>query len=263
MTCKATVKVDQEIGGQMVENEVPIRMFSMKNKKDGTTSKIYTNILQYKEDFVSLAACPEGQCDLATMVAVNNGKFDENTWVDKTSGVARSGFQISTNFISKARAGTEQGAVFELSGVILGITPEVDSNDDETGRVKVKFAIVGYAGKVEVLDLIAEAGNAATFIQSNWNDGDTVNLNGAVNINQSVKTWYEEQGFGEPIKRTKTETRKELVILGGSPSGLEEAFSYDSDDIKKGLAERQARIKVLQDRAASNKPKTKTTSFGF
>ena len=105
--------------------------------------------------------------------------------------------------------------------------------------------------------------NAVNFIENNWEDGDTVSLNGAISFNQATKVWYEEQGFGAPVKRTKTETRKELIILGGCPSGLEEAYSYDANDIKNALAERQARVEELKNKAKKPAPSKNVNQFGF
>lgn len=265
VSCKATIKVDQEVGGKVIENEIPVKMFSMKYKSDGQTpNKIYPIIVGYRDKFTSLAACPEGQPELASKVVINSGSISENIWVDQNSGKVRTDFQINTNFMNPVRGEEEQGATFELSGVVLNKTREINSNEEETGRLKVKFAVIGYAGRVDVINLIAESENAVNFIETNWEDGDTVNLSGAISINQSTKVWYEEQGFGEPIKRTKTETRKELIILGGSPSGLEEAYSYDADSIKQGLANRKARVDEKKTKTPAKKPQApKGNQFGF
>ena len=62
-SAKLTVKVGQEIGGKMVENEIPVKMFSMEYKS-GTqeVSKIYTGILKLKE-LVSLASLSDDEKD--------------------------------------------------------------------------------------------------------------------------------------------------------------------------------------------------------
>lgn len=268
-SAKLTVKVDQEIGGKMVENEIPVKMFSMEYKS-GTqeVSKIYTGILKLK-DLVSLASLPDDEKDKASKIIINKGNIKENIWVDPSSGQVRTSFEIDTNFINTPRGNTEfePGAKFELSGVVMDMTRETDANQEETGRLKVKLAVVGWTNKktgvtrVDVIDLIAASENAVNFIESNWEKGDTVNLNGAISFNQSTKVWYEEQGFGEPIKRTKTMTRKELIILGGSPSGLEEEYSYDANDIKAGLADRAARVEEQKEKGGKPKTQKKTTSF--
>lgn len=266
-SAKATIKVDQEIGGKMVENEIPVKLFSMELKSDGKVSKIYTGILEMRDKFTSLAALPDDEKDKASKVVITSGQLKENIWVDPNSGQVRTGFEIDSNFMNAPRQGAEfePSARFELSGVIMDTTRETDANQEETGRLKVKVAVVGWTGKdgvtrVDVIDLIAASDSAVNFIESNWEKGDTVNINGAISFNQSTKVWYEEQGFGEPIKRTKTQTRKELIILGGSPSGLEEEYSYDANGIKAGLAARAARVEEQKEKG--NKPKTqKRASF--
>lgn len=267
-SAKATIKVDQEIGGKMVENEIPVKLFSMELKSDGkTVSKIYTGILEMRDKFTSLAALPDDEKDKASKVVITSGQIKENIWVDPSSGQVRTGFEIDSNFMNAPRQGAEfePGARFELSGVIMDTTRETDANQEETGRLKVKVAVVGWTGKdgvtrVDVIDLIAASDSAVNFIESNWEKGDTVNINGKISFNQSTKVWYEEQGFGEPIKRTKTQTRKELIILGGSPSGLEEEYSYEANDIKAGLAARAARVEEMKEKG--NKPKAqKRASF--
>lgn len=266
-SAKATIKVDQEIGGKMVENEIPVKLFSMELKSDGKVSKIYTGILEMRDKFTSLAALPDDEKDKASKVVITSGQLKENIWVDPNSGQVRTGFEIDSNFMNAPRQGAEfePSARFELSGVIMDTQRETDANQEETGRLKVKVAVVGWTGKdgvtrVDVIDLIAASDSAVNFIESNWEKGDTVNINGAISFNQSTKVWYEEQGFGEPIKRTKTQTRKELIILGGSPSGLEEEYSYDANDIKAGLAARAARVEEQKEKG--NKPKTqKRASF--
>ena len=88
-----------------------------------------------------------------------------------------------------------------------------------------------------MIELIAEKPEAVNHIKNNWEKGDTVTLAGIVNMTYEVKTWMEEQGFGEPIERRKTVSKKELIITSGSPSGLDEDYSYDNDAIKIALEE--------------------------
>lgn len=266
-SAKATIKVDQEIGGKMVENEIPVKFFSMEMKSDGSAvSKIYTSILEMRDKFTSLAALPDDEKAKASKVVITSGQLKESIWVDSSSGQVRTGFEIDSNFMNTPRQGAEfePGARFELSGVIMDTTRETDANQEETGRLKVKVAVVGWTGKdgvtrVDVIDLIAASDSAVNFIESNWEKGDTVNINGKISFNQSTKVWYEEQGFGEPIKRTKTQTRKELIIFGGSPSGLEEEYSYDANDIKASLAARAARVEEQKEKGGKSKTQKKAS----
>lgn len=257
---EATVKVDQEYRGELTENEVVVRMFSMRNKKDGSPNRIYDNILNMRENFTSLAAAesPEN----ASHVSISSGQLRESMYLDKSTNLPKTGgFQISSNFMNKAKSGEEQHATFELSGVIGDIKDEMDNNGDETGRLIVKFIVVNFDGTVDVIDLIAEEPTAVNHIRNNWETGETVCLAGVINMVKKVIETEIEQGFGKPIKKHKTVFRRELVITSGSQSGLDEEFSYDGDAIKLALDERTSKINALSEK---NKPKAKPAGgFSF
>lgn len=255
------VRVDQEINGKKEENIIPISLFSMEKKSDKVSDNPnYNRILGYKDSFTSLAAAEKPENASRITVAANIG---ENMWVDAQTKELRTNFRISGNFINKARETDEEKASFELSGVVGKITPEYDKDGNETGRIIVKFIIVQFGGKTDIIDLIA-ADTAKAHIETNWSEGDTVKAVGVINMKQKTVTWTESQGFGEPVKRTKTESSRELIITGGSTGGLEDIFSYDADDIKAALNERQKRIEELKNGA--NKPASapaSTPNFGF
>lgn len=260
VTGTASIKVDQEINGKMVENIIPVRMFSMRLKKDKTPNSVYDGILKMRENFISSAAAETP--NQVSKVTISSGQLQENMWLDKRTNEPRSGFQISSNFMNKANEDEPEKATFELSGVVGDMKDELDKDGEETGRLIIKFLVVGYAGKVDMIELIAENPNAVNHIRNNWNKGDTVTLAGVVNMTFAVKTWKEEQGFGEPIERRRTISKRELIITSGSPSGLEEDFSYDSDAIKIALENRIGRMEKLKEK----KPKVsaaKSFDVGF
>lgn len=265
---KATIKVDQDVNGKMISCEPTVRFFSMKYTTTGSLNQLYPRIVAYKDQFKSLAACPEDQPELASKVEINNADISENVWID-ASGNPQSTFQINGRFMNHARnydENPEQAATFELgSVVVLGKSREV-VNGEETGRLKVKTAVIGYNGKVNLIELIADSESAVTFIENNWEEGDTVNVSGYINVSKRVKTWMEPQGFGPDIKRTKTESCKELIILGGSPSGADESCSYNVDDVKMGLKARQEYVEAQKSRTRANNATStskKSNQFGF
>lgn len=255
----ASIRVDQEVGGKKVENVIPVRMFSMKYKKDGSPNAIYESISKMKDNFISLSAAETPA--QASKVLISGGQLQENMWLDKSTNQPKTSFQISTNFMKAAKPEDEERATFELSGVVGEIKDEM-KNDEETGRLLIKFIVVGYQGKVDVIQLIAESPTSVNHIRNNWEKGDTVTLTGVINMTYTVKTWTEEQGFGEPIKRQRTESRRELIITGGSPSGLDEEYSYDMDAIKLALDDRQGRINKLSEKKPAT-PANKTINLGF
>ena len=264
----AKIRVDQEIDGKLQENIITNRMFSMRKKSDGVTdNKIYDRILDYREKFISLAAAEDVSQASKVTLSGSTCNIEENMWYDKKTSQVRSDFQISCNFMNVKRDTDEDKATFELSGVILKTRPELNKDGDETGRLIVSFGVIGYNGRIDVIELIAKDG-AKAHIEDNWQDGDTVNITGIINVCQKTVTWEEPQGFGEPIKRTRTESRRELIITGGSAEGLEESLSYDNDDVKAALAERKKRMEEVKSRSANTAKSSNTTSasnnnFGF
>ena len=262
----AVIKCDQEIDGVPVECLGTVKMFSMRLKKDGDLNKVYDRILGYKEKFISEAAADEDHP--ASKVTVT-GQLEENIWIDKSTGKERSTFQISSNFLNEKRESDEDGIKFQLSGVVLNDptnAEEIDKNEEPTGRIRIKFGVIGYGGKINVLDLYA-SGGAKAHIENSWNKQDTVKVTGKVNVTKKIEQIKEEQGFGDPIIKTRTISTKELIITGGSASGLEEELSYDKESILKALADRKVKIEELieDSKKSSSKaaPKNKSTDFGF
>ena len=259
----ANILVDQDINGKMTENIVPVKMFSMRFKKDGTTpNKLYDIINGYKTAFTSAAAVEDNS--LATKVTVAQGKLQENIWIDSGTGKERSTFQIQSNFLNRKKDTDAEGATFQLTGVVIKMIEELDREESPTGRLLLKFGIISYGGKIEIVNLVAE-GNAKAHIEQNWQEGDTVKVAGKVSMTQKTIETEEEQGFGEPIKSTRTISSKELLITSGSAGSLEESLCYDADSVKKACVERLNRIEELK--AKQNKPAAKTTAnsspFGF
>ena len=82
----------------MVENIIPVRMFSMRLKKDKTPNAVYDGIVRMKETFTSAAAAESPE--QVSRVAITSGQLQENIWIDKTTNNPRSSFQISSNFIN-------------------------------------------------------------------------------------------------------------------------------------------------------------------
>lgn len=261
----AYVRVDQEINGEVVENIIPVKMFSMKYKK-GTNeiSKLYTRILGYKDDFKSVAAVEDASS--ASRISVT-GNLTENSFYDEKKDRIVSGFQINSNFLNEAKSSQTESAKFVLSGVVINKQEEVNSEGEETGKLLVKLGIVGYGGKLNIVTLTA-TDSKKEHIENNWEVKDTVRVAGAVNMTHEVKVFKDDTGFGEPIEKVKTITRNELVITGGSASGLEDDYSYDATDIAAMLEERKAELESLKEKAKSKKKnttsnKSSSDNFGF
>ena len=82
-----------------------------------------------------------------------------------------------------------------------------------------------------------------------------------------TEVYTEQQGFGEPVEKTRSVFTKELIITGGSQFGLDEEYAYDEDSIRKSCSDRLARIEELKTKAkekATTKPAAKSSDdYGF
>lgn len=266
ITSIARIGVDQEINGVMTENVIPVRSFTMRKKADGTDNKAYDNILNMKENFVSEAAATDGIEPTRVAFRGKTCNLTESIYVNRQGTLVDNVFEIDCNFPNVARSTDADEATFTVSGVVGEIKPEY-KDDAETGRIKVKLIIIGYRGKANVLEFVAESGNAASFIETNWHQGDTVSLTGSINMTYKVIEKKIEQAFGAPKVEHSIVSKNELIITGGS-FPLDEDNSYDGGQVKIALGERQARIKETEERAKSkSKPapakKTSVNDFGF
>lgn len=249
----AKVIVDQEINGKMTENLIPVKMMAMKLKKNGEANPAYQRIVDYGERFTSAAAAED--ITKASRVRVTGCKLKENPYLRTDGSLLEKNFTIDGSFISKAGDSDEDQAIFEVSGVVGQLINETDKDGNDSGRLIVNLVVIGYNGVANVIKMVAE-GAAKSHIEQNWSTGDTVKASGRINMCANVKVYYEEQGFGAPLEKKKTEFRQELVILGGSSGGLDEAYSYDADDVKMALNDRTARIEEIR----SNPKKTSTST---
>lgn len=259
ISCEISVRVDQEIDGEMKENIIPIQLFSMRHKKsDGSLNKNYDRIKEYYEKYVSLEAVEPGKEHLASKVSIQ-AQLGENTFTGRDGREVRS-WRLSTNFINDMKPSEKEEASFVVTGVVLSKTPEVDKEENETGRLIVQMCLIDFRGQANVVDFIA-AGGPATHIDQNWEIGDTVKAGGIVSMTNKVVYVEEEMGFGESIKRPRTESRRELIITKGSQAGLDEDYSYDGDDIRKILAERRANLDAAKN--ITKKPATQSSQNPF
>ena len=116
-------------------------------------------------------------------------------------------------------------------------------------------------------DFFGESQGVIDAISNYWNVGDTVKAAGRLNFSSTVETVYEEVDFGEPIEKTRTVNRSDLIITGGSQTALEGDFAYDNAEIQAALADRKLRLEKQKDkdmsRAASKQTPPQTAKNGF
>jgi len=158
---------------------------------------------------------------------------------------------------------TADVASFILDIFIMDMAPELDRDQDETGRLLIKGAIVQYGGKVDVLNFIVENPDTVDYISSHWNVNETNTVKGRIRVtSQEEKPVASSSSWGEDVPDTTTRMIRELIITKGDDEGKEEDFAYDPSEIRKGFNVRKAEIEQLQIEAKNknSKPAEDATS---
>lgn len=252
---KYVVRVEQEIDGIAVVNEVPIQCFSTKLTKAGKTNPSYTNINKLRNEFRSLAAT--GDPATASYISVTRGRLEENSFWGRDGNLVN-GTRISANFMNQiSKIDCKNKAEFSLEMVIGAINEEY-RDDEATGNLLIKGIVPKYGGRVDVMDFIVKKPSAVDHIQSNWNRGDTVRVMGKINYTYRVERTEIEMGFGDPEIKERTISVKELVITSGSPAGYDEDRAYDAAEIKTALTNRSIYHEELKTKAAQKKEPKET-----
>ena len=251
------IKSKNDYNGVLVDTDIPVQMFSMKLKKDGTPNQIYQRLVDVKDNFTSLAAV-DGDMSAADFVKVGGARIGENIYLDQT-GRVREITRITANFLNK---GSEMKdgyhANFSLTIVVNNLKDEI-KNNTPTGRLIVQGIIPRFGNAVDVRDFIVEDKMAIQHIKTYWNKGDTVNIAGKIMYTSKSITVCESLGIGEPIEHTRTVTERDLIITSCSERGLEPPMAYDAAEIKAAIADREARKQKIAETRKAPEPVEKFT----
>lgn len=254
------VLVKQEIDGIIENIEVPVNMFAMKMTKAGKESLVYKSIEKAMDTLISIAAC--GSEEGADRVRITQADIRINEFYNQND-VLISQPRLNTSFITKIKAQEcNPEASFQVIFVV-GEDPKDELKDGiPTGRVVIKGIIPQYNDKVDVVDFIASNPVACNQIKTFWKKSDTVRAAGKCHFSSKTEFITEELGFGEPVKKAKTNYVREFIITSGSPAGLDADQAYDINEIAQALKVRQ---NTLNEKRAEKKeaPKASTTAFGF
>ena len=264
------VRVDKEVDGEIVPNEVPVFVMAMKLTKKGTTNPSYESILKVKNEFTSLAAAG-GDESKADIVRIRTGNIQENAFYTRDGNLVSYG-RVSASFIERVtnRAEFKPAATFKNVIVVANTREETDKEGEVTGRLVVTGLIPQWGGKIDMVNFVVENPQAVDHIRNYYKKGDTVQVAG--DINYSVKTIETkvEAGFGEPMIERRTVSTREFIIKSGSPQGFDDDKAYAADGVREAVQARMARLEESKNRAAqASKPSTPapankdSLNFGF
>ena len=247
------VRVDLENGKTL---EVPVRMFANKLTNDGNPNGAYAAIQRVKEEMISIAGCPEGATP--DCIRITSGQIGMQEYYNENGGLT-SYPSSSATFITKIKPeDCHPEATYEAEIVVIKRDNELNKDGEETGRIKVVGALVGYKGRTDVVSFYAEHDSVKDAVMSIWEENSTVTVAGDLNFSSTTEEFYKEMTFGAPRKETRTINISEFIITGGSEP-LDEEFAYDVTDIQKGLNDRKARLEATK-ASKTNKSAANTTT---
>ena len=259
------VKVTQKINGEEKELAIPVHMFASKLTNKGTPNPAYESIKKIADEYVSIAASENGE-DGADRVRITNASIRMNEYYSQ-DGRLISFPRVNASFVTRInKSDCKPEATFTTEFVVATKGEEL-KNDEPTGRHKIDAIIPQYGGKVDVVPMYAQNANVIDAISTYWNVGDTVKANGRLDFSATTETTIEEVDFGEPIEKTRTINRSDLIITGGSQEPLEGDYAFDNAEIQSALADRKVRLEKQKDkdmsRTASKQTPPQTSSNGF
>lgn len=239
-------------------NMIPVGFISADKKKDGTPNQNYAR-LQNLKNFNSIAAL--GKEEGATKVQIRGANLQENLFLPQGAQEVISTIKINSNFFTKItnEANYNPEASFNVTTCILKMEDEV-RNEEETGRLIVTGALIGYADKAEIVRFVVEEKANIDFITSHWKVGDTVRIGGDLRFTEEIVEQEQEVGFGEAETRRFTRRRKEFVIKRGSAEGLDEEEAFNYEEVKKSLKDRVDRMEAIKN-APQQAPQATTTTI--
>lgn len=261
-----TVKVTQKISGEEKELAIPVHMFASKLTNKGTPNPAYESIKKIADEYISIAASDNGE-DGADRIRITSGSVRMNEYYS-ADGRLVSFPRVNASFVQRiTKAECKPEATFTTEFVVANKSEEIDRNGETTGRYRIDAIIPQYGGRVDVVPMFAQSPGVIDAVSTYWEIGDTVKANGRLDFSATTETTLEEVDFGEPIEKTRTINRSDLIITGGSQTALEGDAAFDNAEVQNALADRKLRLEKQKDRdmsrAATRQAPPQTAKNGF
>ena len=243
------IKVNQKISGEEKELAIPVHMFASKLTNKGTPNPAYESIKKVADEYISIAASDNGE-EGADRVRITNANVRMNEYYSQ-DGRLISFPRVNASFVTRInKSECKPEATFTAEFVVAAKNEEI-KNDEPTGRYRIDAILPQYGGKVDVVPLYAQSAGVIDAISTYWNVGDTVKANGRLDFSATTETIIEEVDFGEPVEKTRTINRSDLIITGGSQEPLEGDFAFNNSEVQSALADRKARLEAQKDKDMS------------
>jgi hypothetical protein len=243
------------IGGSVTietgENqELKVRVFSFEKTKKGTDNKVYKGLVTVMDEYTSQAE----DADNADKVRINGAEFRDNSF--SIAGQLKEGVQISANFINRVKGEFKPKANFEVEIFYTKITPELDNEQEETGRMIIGGYIVGYGGNITPIEFVSTK-EAGDYIESNFETKATGTLAGKI-VSTVERKVEKKEGFGKARVEETVKFKKEYLVTGGDDQlDEDDPKAYKIEDIKKAIKERENYLESLRNKEKNTKESSK------
>jgi hypothetical protein len=121
---------------------VPVNVFASEITKAGKANPAYKGLKDLEKNAISIAA---GGRETANSIKVNAGSISENSYYGQNGNLI-TGYRVNGSFFTTKNV-TKYDASFKHEIVILSMIDEI-KDDDPTGRLIIKGAIVQYGSKL-------------------------------------------------------------------------------------------------------------------
>lgn len=253
-----TVKTDNGV--------FPLRVYSASKKKDKSENKMFKGLKTIAEQYISEVDAAKDDSVEANVVDCNV-KININDYVGQDGNV-KTTTQMSLNSAKRVTADVEHTTDIAMVGYIGAIKPEVNKDDEETGRLMVTFVTVGYGGRAEPYTLYVDTDLADDF-EDMYEAGQTAELYLSATMRHVGAKTTAQAGFGRKAKVNSGYDVMELVVIGGEPPYEDEedddgnSLALDRKTIKKLMEEREMYLENLKTEKKDAKKETKSKKSGL
>ena len=198
-----------------------------------------------------------------------DGTFADNSYAKDGEYKENAPFVTVNAFVSSSsKVSDNDSSDGQVSGIIRNIRREMNSNEEETGRLKVEFYMFDRDMKAFPIELTVEADIADAF-EENYDAGDNAIFNVEV-VSRQVGT-AKKKGGGNFARRESNMVTgfsvMEISVFSDEAQPEEENDLFISvDDISKALKERDimkdAKIKESKEKENNNKSSSKSGGLG-
>lgn len=198
-----------------------------------------------------------------------DGTFSDNSYAKDGEYKENAPFVTVNAFVSSSsKVSDNDSSDGQVSGIIRNIRREMNSNEEETGRLKIEFYMFDRDMKAFPIELTVESDIADAF-EENYDAGDNAIFNVEV-VSRQVGT-AKKKGGGNFARResnmvTGFSVMEISVFSDEAQPGEENELFISVDDISKALKERdimkEAKIKESKEKENNNKSGSKSGGLG-